>query len=791
MNVFTRTPKEKNQIKKNTFDWSHANNFTTGIGRITPVFTELLPAGGSVKIKPTFALKFMPMQFPVQTPIKARLSVFKYPLRALWSGYRDFISGQNLDENIPPYISNRAEYGVEFDKVFGTGSLGDSFGLPSTYDVESETIPLTMTIPTFNYYKSGTVPTNPLLKLGKYSEDSSMSLTPITNLIVGNRYIDRNYTLLTSEDLKHNYTWKDIKDRLSSLSFDLNVRSSGNSEQFAQESTTSIFIKPSLGVIVTVVHAGQTYAVAGYGYKQEGDSVVSTTEFNVDSVNNYTIHLVCKDSIVIPSANYPALDDTDKIYFNVTGLYAGAYENPTAVIKPTFSDQLPQVIYSEQKYSSVNCPWYNPTTKKGLKLSAYPWRAYNGIYNAYYRDIRNNPLVVNGKEIYNDYVVDYAKSGDEFEGLKAVDSTLKDGDIINKYLVYKYSNWEPDMFTTSVQSPQQGQAPLVGLTTYSRQTLAEDGVTTVNVLNNYITDENGNSYEVKFNTDKEGLKGVEYSKVESLPSTDPLANMYEGVTQGIRIEDFRDVNAYQRYLELNMRRGYSYKDIIEGRFDVNVRYDDLLMPEYCGGITRDVVINPITQDVSNPVSDGSYLGALGSQAGDSYCFGQSDQSITVYCEEESIVMALLTVQPKPVYTQNLPKHFLYRSNLDHYNPEFAQIGFQPIKNAEVAPIQAWNSTTGDKDTVLQQTFGYQRPWYEYLQKVDTAHGLFRTQLRNFLMNRTFEGLPQLSTSFLTVNPDDVNQVFSVTEISDKIIGQIYFDATAKLPIPMDSVPRLE
>ena len=39
-------------------------------------------------------------------------------------------------------------------------------------------------------------------------------------------------------------------------------------------------------------------------------------------------------------------------------------------------------------------------------------------------------------------------------------------------------------------------------------------------------------------------------------------------------------NAYQKFLELNMRKGYSYRDIVEGRFDVKVRYDELLMPEF-------------------------------------------------------------------------------------------------------------------------------------------------------------------------------------------------------------------
>lgn len=135
----------------------------------------------------------------------------------------------------------------------------------------------------------------------------------------------------------------------------------------------------------------------------------------------------------------------------------------------------------------------------------------------------------------------------------------------------------------------------------------------------------------------------------------------------------------------------------------------------------------------------------------------------------------------------MPKHFLYRDPLDLFNPEFASIGFQPIKYSEVAPIQVWNN---DK-TKMNSVFGYQRPWYEMLSQVNTAHGLYRTQLRNFLMYRRFSGIPQLSKEFLLIHPDQVNDVFSVTETTDKIFGMIRFSIRAKNGVPRNNVPRLE
>ena len=128
-NVFDATLDVNNQIQVNTFDWSHANNLTTQIGRVTPIFCELVPSKSSVRINPRMGLQFMPMVFPVQTRMKARVAFFKYPLRALWSGYRDFVGNfrQDLEE---PYINLNTS--SKLKKMASTGSLGDYLGLPTT-----------------------------------------------------------------------------------------------------------------------------------------------------------------------------------------------------------------------------------------------------------------------------------------------------------------------------------------------------------------------------------------------------------------------------------------------------------------------------------------------------------------------------------------------------------------------------------------------------------------------------------------------------------------------------------
>jgi hypothetical protein len=129
-NVFNKIGDIKNDVKRNSFDWSHDNNFTTDLGRITPVFTELVPPNSSIRIKPEFGLRFMPMMFPIQTKMKAYLSFFKVPLRTLWKDYMDFISSDNTEEFVPPYMNFRAS-DIQEGGALKPSGLGDYFGIPS------------------------------------------------------------------------------------------------------------------------------------------------------------------------------------------------------------------------------------------------------------------------------------------------------------------------------------------------------------------------------------------------------------------------------------------------------------------------------------------------------------------------------------------------------------------------------------------------------------------------------------------------------------------------------------
>lgn len=769
-NPFTSAPKTKNDVYVNSWDWSHVNNVTTELGRITPVFCQRVPAKTSFSIDATFGLKFMPFMFPIQTPIKARFSVFSMPVRALWKNYKEWISTVNMrsedgkdinSKYIPPFISistdDTSELYEKFEEYFGTCSNADLLGLPSTFD----TAPISESYPFV--FKDGVDSGISFYVNGSYHQFS----TQITSSSDDYEFIATRPALYDgSSDIAAG----------SVISFKIDIGGYfGNN--------TSNIITFLNGRVVDVENYSQLPICPAF---YNSDSLLDWSSSNEDPIFGRFISIGYDPGQTrYVTINY-AVSQPIPSGSSVGLLMLGGSPSSFPVLFTNYWQSVDALGDFTVTYSPETCPWYDSVKQTGLKISSLPYRMFEAVYNAYIRDIRNNPLVVDGMPKYNDFVLCYDKDGDDSVNYGSLGAIKGESSPLDYFYGRKYGNWEPDRFSTCVPSPQQGQAPLVGLTNYAQVVKLDDG-SDVTKLNSVLTDEDGHSYQVNYVSDKEGLKGVELTELSAVDALGkPVNNVYQAVSEGISIEDLRQVNAYTRYLELNMRRGYSYKDITEGRYDVNIKYDDLLMPAFHGGFTRDVAVMPVTQ--TTPTSEsGTYQGALGSQAGDGFVQGDSKAKIDFFCDEDSIVMCLIQVSPVPIYSQSLDKNtWLIESPLDILTPEFTGIGFQPITMAEVAPIQAKNN-----NVPLTDVFGYQRAWSEYMSRFDVAHGLFRSQLKNFIMKRTWQGSPELSKDFLLVKPEQVNQVFSVTETTDKIFGQILFNMHVKNIAPRSLTPRLE
>lgn len=768
-NVFTRSNNATPAPSRNTFDGSFVNNLTLKAGQLTPCFCKEVIPGDSFKIDSTFGFNMMPMIFPVQTEMQCSLHFFYVRNRALWKGWQDFITKTNNKDgdSVPPYIHltsmNR--------EMFNTGNIGDFLGVPTVYysnqysQVKSPTHinPLDSSwIENTNYVYGSLAFSfgNPVDHWKKYSSESDISETEraehFKNLVVYSRSQANNYgvypqpwevnTAVPSSRISvygrqkvpvgtvnFTYTAAQIKYLFDTLK-------TYNQHDICAETIADIADNRSCYDIVLVVKKSD-YTPVAWAFGDHGLS----TEYWLYKSAEYAATSPAMISFVVPS------DEELEVFFFqtafITTTLSGASLGSSTAITTFIVDAGTGIENSEKDLADL--PFVSDSNADGLRVSALPFRAYEAIYNSFYRDDRNNPLMINGEPYYNVW-----------------NTTTDGGKDTTHYKLYQ-KNWEQDVFTTAVQSPQQGVAPLVGVTATGAME---------------FQDEEGKSYylQAEFAEDGHTISGIRSYSSDMPAGT--LRAMVDTISTGISINDFRNVNALQRWLECNMRKGLRYKDQIEAHFGVSPTYSELDMPEFIGGVSRKIEMNRVTQ-TSQSTSD-SPLGSLG---GSATVLGQGGAPVTKYCDEHGWIIGIVCVTPKPVYSQQLNKQLLKSNVLDFYFPEFAHIGYQPILNQEIAPLQC-TSNTGE---ALSDVFGYQRAWYEYLANVDEVHGAFRNSLRHYIINRVFNGVPQLGSEFLTVSTEEVNEVFAVEDDTDKIFGQIYFDVKMKRPIPAIGIPKLE
>lgn len=745
-NIFNLSNDQTSDVNRNTFDLSFQNNFTAKFGYLYPVFCKEVLPGDTFKIRPTFALEMMPMVFPVQTRMRANLHFFYCRNRAAYKDFEDWIGNINPDAD-PPYIDMKAN----FDNMCKTGSLGDYMGLPTTLvgaygnfargELAAGTSPISVNFRQC-FYIDGSV--SSLAAGGKYTVYGTGQPSGVTQY-------DGIY-------LAAPMTFKSTPVTGSVIS----VNELPASIDFIWSTLASV---SSFKVRAYLVYLGNGGVVLGAD--ELTDESVQTQTTTDDGRFHLSVPLGSSlsesFSAVVPDGvvNYhltfslvPITESVPTVWSPIAAYYSaymGTSSYAAGVLGLGKANEDDDPIDLERALS----PYYDSGVNlNGIKVNALPFRHYEAIYNTFYRDSRNNPLMVNGRPVYNQVYL-----------------TTEGGADTTPYTL-RCRNWESDFLTTAVQSPQQGAAPLVGISSTGKMTFQDDA---------------GKQYQAQaeFAEDGETITGFRV-----LSDDMPQANMRSLIdmsTTGISIADLRQVNSLQRWLEANMRKGLRYRDQMKAHFGIDIAYKELNMPEFIGGCSEDVRVNMVTQTTPVGSPDDPDSTPLGNYAGQASCVGTSNHDVNQFCDEYGYIIGIFSVTPVPNYSQLLPKHFIKRNIMDYFFPEFGNLGFVPIKYDEVCPIQAKNA--GDD---LNGTFGYQRAWYDYLASVDEVHGEFRKSMRDYLMNRTFDAKPELSESFLLVDPEQLNEVFAVTTASDdKIMGQIYFDCKVKRPIPLFGIPRLE